>query len=76
MDLHELGAGAYPEFVTHTDDFFPARRESRITPDTHTDPLPTRWHRLRTVIFSIQTIRYLSLSLQQGCRKLDKEEHK
>ncbi len=21
MDLHELGAGAYPEFVTHTDDF-------------------------------------------------------
>ena len=23
MDLHELGAGAYPEFVTHTDDFLP-----------------------------------------------------
>ena len=23
MDLHELGAGAYPEFVTHTDEFFP-----------------------------------------------------
>ena len=23
MDLHELGAGAYPEFVTHTEDFFP-----------------------------------------------------
>ena len=21
LDLHELGAGAYPEFVTHTDDF-------------------------------------------------------
>ena len=21
MDLHELGAGAYPEFVTHTDEF-------------------------------------------------------
>jgi Amt family ammonium transporter len=21
MDLHELGAGAYPEFLTHTDDF-------------------------------------------------------
>lgn len=21
MDLHELGAGAYPEFMTHTDDF-------------------------------------------------------
>ncbi|HTA41410.1 MAG TPA: hypothetical protein VK789_03115 [Bryobacteraceae bacterium] len=21
MDLHELGAGAYPEFITHTDDF-------------------------------------------------------
>jgi Amt family ammonium transporter len=21
MDLYELGAGAYPEFVTHTDDF-------------------------------------------------------
>lgn len=23
MDLHELGAGAYPEFVIHTDEFFP-----------------------------------------------------
>jgi Amt family ammonium transporter len=23
MDLHELGAGAYPEFMTHTDDFLP-----------------------------------------------------
>jgi Amt family ammonium transporter len=23
MDLHELGAGAYPEFVTHTEDFLP-----------------------------------------------------
>jgi Amt family ammonium transporter len=23
MDLHELGAGAYPEFMTHTDEFFP-----------------------------------------------------
>jgi Amt family ammonium transporter len=23
MDLHELGAGAYPEFVTHGDEFFP-----------------------------------------------------
>jgi ammonium transporter, Amt family len=23
MDLHELGAGAYPEFVTHTEDFIP-----------------------------------------------------
>ena len=23
MELHELGAGAYPEFVTHTDDFLP-----------------------------------------------------
>ena len=23
MDLHELGAGAYPEFVTHRDEFFP-----------------------------------------------------
>jgi ammonium transporter, Amt family len=23
MDLHELGAGAYPEFVTHTDEFLP-----------------------------------------------------
>jgi ammonium transporter, Amt family len=23
LDLHELGAGAYPEFVTHTDDFLP-----------------------------------------------------
>jgi Amt family ammonium transporter len=23
MDLHELGAGAYPEFMTHTDDFMP-----------------------------------------------------
>jgi ammonium transporter, Amt family len=23
MDLHELGAGAYPEFVTHTEEFFP-----------------------------------------------------
>jgi len=23
MDLHELGAGAYPEFITHTDDFLP-----------------------------------------------------
>jgi Amt family ammonium transporter len=23
MDLHELGAGAYPEFKTHTDEFFP-----------------------------------------------------
>ena len=23
LDLHELGAGAYPEFVTHTDDFIP-----------------------------------------------------
>ena len=21
MDLHELGAGAYPEFMTHGDDF-------------------------------------------------------
>jgi Amt family ammonium transporter len=21
MDLHELGAGAYPEFITHTDEF-------------------------------------------------------
>ena len=21
MDLHELGAGAYPEFMTHTDEF-------------------------------------------------------
>jgi Amt family ammonium transporter len=21
MDLHELGAGAYPEFFTHSDDF-------------------------------------------------------
>jgi Amt family ammonium transporter len=21
MDLYELGAGAYPEFMTHTDDF-------------------------------------------------------
>jgi ammonium transporter, Amt family len=21
MDLHELGAGAYPEFMIHTDDF-------------------------------------------------------
>jgi Amt family ammonium transporter len=23
MDLYELGAGAYPEFVTHTEDFIP-----------------------------------------------------
>ena len=23
MDLHELGAGAYPEFVTHSDEFLP-----------------------------------------------------
>ncbi len=23
LDLHELGAGAYPEFVTHTEDFIP-----------------------------------------------------
>jgi Amt family ammonium transporter len=23
MDLHELGAGAYPEFMTHTDEFMP-----------------------------------------------------
>jgi Amt family ammonium transporter len=23
MDLYELGAGAYPEFVTHTEDFLP-----------------------------------------------------
>jgi Amt family ammonium transporter len=23
MDLHELGAGAYPEFITHTDEFMP-----------------------------------------------------
>jgi len=23
LDLHELGAGAYPEFVTHTDEFLP-----------------------------------------------------
>ncbi len=23
MDLHELGAGAYPEFMTHTEDFLP-----------------------------------------------------
>jgi Amt family ammonium transporter len=23
MDLHELGAGAYPEFMTHTDEFLP-----------------------------------------------------
>ncbi len=23
LDLHELGAGAYPEFVTHSDDFLP-----------------------------------------------------
>lgn len=23
MDLHELGSGAYPEFVTHTDEFIP-----------------------------------------------------
>jgi Amt family ammonium transporter len=23
MDLHELGAGGYPEFVTHTEDFMP-----------------------------------------------------
>jgi Amt family ammonium transporter len=23
MDLHELGAGAYPEFITHGDDFLP-----------------------------------------------------
>jgi ammonium transporter, Amt family len=23
MDLHELGAGAYPEYVTHTDEFLP-----------------------------------------------------
>jgi len=23
MDLHELGAGAYPEFITHTEDFLP-----------------------------------------------------
>jgi Amt family ammonium transporter len=23
MDLYELGAGAYPEFVTHTDEFIP-----------------------------------------------------
>jgi Amt family ammonium transporter len=23
MDLFELGAGAYPDFVTHTDDFMP-----------------------------------------------------
>ena len=23
LDLHELGAGAYPEFVTHTEDFLP-----------------------------------------------------
>jgi Amt family ammonium transporter len=23
MDLHELGSGAYPEFVTHTDEFVP-----------------------------------------------------
>jgi Amt family ammonium transporter len=23
MDLHELGAGAYPDFLTHTDDFIP-----------------------------------------------------
>lgn len=22
LDLHELGAGAYPEFVTHSEDFF------------------------------------------------------
>jgi Amt family ammonium transporter len=21
LDLHELGAGAYPDFMTHTDDF-------------------------------------------------------
>lgn len=23
LDLHELGAGAYPEFITHTEDFLP-----------------------------------------------------
>jgi len=23
MDLHELGSGAYPEFVMHTDEFIP-----------------------------------------------------
>jgi len=23
MDLYELGAGAYPEFITHTEDFIP-----------------------------------------------------
>jgi hypothetical protein len=23
MDLHELGAGAYPEFVKHTEEFIP-----------------------------------------------------
>ncbi len=23
MDLYELGAGAYPEFVTHSDEFIP-----------------------------------------------------
>jgi ammonium transporter, Amt family len=23
LDLHELGAGAYPEFITHTEDFIP-----------------------------------------------------
>jgi Amt family ammonium transporter len=23
MDLHELGAGAYPEFVVHSDEFTP-----------------------------------------------------
>ena len=22
MDLHELGAGAYPEFMVHSDEFF------------------------------------------------------
>ena len=23
LDLHELGAGAYPEFLTHTEEFLP-----------------------------------------------------
>jgi hypothetical protein len=30
MDLHELGAGAYPEFITHTEDFLP--RYTKLLP--------------------------------------------
>ena len=30
MDLHELGAGAYPEFITHTDEFLPRPSKKKL----------------------------------------------